>query len=76
MSTLTSYESLIREKYYNPELAYYVVPGSLPYYDFKDMDSFLPESFVKITNPVNALGETKTASFDHKEIINFFEREK
>ncbi len=61
---LMSGKKLIEEKYYDPGLAYYVVPGSLPFYDVDDMMSFLPEDSFLIMDPAEA---------DYERIINFFE---
>ncbi len=74
LNPLVSDESLIHEKFYNPNLAFNVVPGSIVYYDFNDLISFLPENSFEIINPVNALGETESTEIDESSIINFFEK--
>ncbi len=71
-SPLTSNESLIHEKFYDPRLAYSVVPGSVAYYDFKDLVSFLPKNSYKVMNPVNASGEAGSGQFDAKAILEFY----
>lgn len=63
--------SLIETEYYDPKLAYAVVPGSLPYYDFKDLVSLLPKNSVKIITPMNALGENSAIEIDNSAIIQF-----
>jgi cephalosporin-C deacetylase-like acetyl esterase len=57
LNSLESNQSLIQTEYYSPKLAYGVVPGSLPLYDFKDLISLLPANSVIIINPVNAQGQ-------------------
>ena len=64
---LMSGKKLIEEKYYDPGLAYYVVPGSLPFYDVEDMLSFLPEGSFMTVNPA------EDNEINIKDIINFFE---
>lgn len=54
---------LIKTEYYNPQLAYNVVPGSLSFYDLQDMIELLSVNSVK---KVNALNEENKI-----EIINF-----
>jgi hypothetical protein len=71
VNPLESTFSLIETEYYDPKLAYTVVPGSLPYYDFKDLVSLLPESSVEIIHPVNALGEKLYFVKKKAEILNF-----
>jgi len=71
LNPLESNLSLIKTEYYNPKLAYAVVPGSLPFYDFKDLVSFLPVNSFKIINPVNALGEADHSEKNNAEILNF-----
>jgi len=65
---LMSGKKLIEEKYYDPGLAYYVVPGSLPFYDVEDMLSFLPEGSFMTVNPA------EDNEINIKDIINFFEK--
>ena len=71
---LTSYESLIREKYYDPHWAYYVAPGSLPYYDFKDLISLLPKGSYKLGNPLITVNDKEKREYNIAEIMNFLER--
>ncbi|MCF6332513.1 MAG: hypothetical protein L3J11_04435, partial [Draconibacterium sp.] len=71
VNPLESNFNLIETEYYDPKLAYAVVPGSLPYYDFKDLVSLLPENSVKIFNPVNALGENSAIEINNSTIIKF-----
>ncbi len=52
---------LIKTEYYNPQQAYNVVPGSLPFYDYPDLIKLLPVNSVKKTNTLN----------EESEIINF-----
>ena len=63
--------SLIQTEYYSPKLAYCVFPGSLPFYDFKDLVSLLPSNSVKIINPVNALGKKTEDNLKESEILEF-----
>ena len=72
LSPLTSYRSLIREKYYDPHWAYYVVPGSLPWYDFKDLISFLPKGSCKLVNPITS-GNEEESGYNDVEIMKFLE---
>jgi cephalosporin-C deacetylase-like acetyl esterase len=71
VNPLESNQSLIQTEYYSPKLAYGVVPGSLSFYDFKDLVSLLPANSVKIINPVNALGEKTTENINESEILKF-----
>ena len=73
VNPLKSNFSLIETEYYNPKLAYSVVPGSLPYYDFKDLVSLLPEKSIKIIHPVNAFGEKSESGNSKTQIINFLD---
>lgn len=68
---LESNHSLIQTEYYSPQLAFGVVPGSLSYYDFKDLVSLLPANSVKILNPVNALGVKSGENLHESEILEF-----
>jgi cephalosporin-C deacetylase-like acetyl esterase len=74
VNPLESNLSLIKTEFYDPKLAYAVVPGSLPYYDFTDLVSLLPKNSIKIINPVNALGETDHSEINIVEILNFFKQ--
>ena len=74
LNPLVSNKSLIHKKYYNPNLAFNVVPGSIVYYDFNDLISFLPENSFKIINPLNTLDKTELKEIDEPEIVNFFEK--
>jgi cephalosporin-C deacetylase-like acetyl esterase len=72
VNPLESNRSLVETEYYSPKLAFGVVPGSLTFYDFKDLISLLPVNSVKVVNPVNAMGE-KTGDYAKKsEILEFF----
>jgi hypothetical protein len=72
VNPLESNRSLVETEYYSPKLAFGVVPGSLTFYDFKDLISYLPVNSVKVVNPVNAMGE-KTGDYAKKsEILEFF----
>ncbi len=72
-ASLTSYESLIHEKYYDPLQAYYVAPGSLPFYDFKDLLSLLPEGSYKLVNPLSS-GKEDVKGYDVAEILDFLKK--
>ena len=71
VNPLVSNRSLIQTEYYSPKLAFGVVPGSLPFYDFKDLTSFLPANSVKVINPVNALGEKSENNLKELEFLEF-----
>jgi cephalosporin-C deacetylase-like acetyl esterase len=71
LNPFVSNESLIHEKYYSPKLAFNVVPGSVGYYDFKELISFLPKNSVKIINPANVLNEPESVEIDEPEILEF-----
>ncbi len=71
LNPLTSNESLIHKKYYSPKLAFSVVPGSVGYYDFNELVSFLPKNSFKIVNPVNAFNEPESTEIDESEILDF-----
>ncbi len=71
LNPLESNQGLIQTEYYSPKLAYGVVPGSLPYYDFMDLVSLLPANSVKTINPVNALGEKSAENMKESEILEF-----
>jgi cephalosporin-C deacetylase-like acetyl esterase len=75
LNPLESNQSLIQTKYYSPKLAYAVVPGSLPLYDFKDLISLLSANSVKIINPVNALGEKTEDNMKESEILKFLNKQ-
>ncbi len=71
LNPLESNQGLIQTEYYSPKLAYGVVPGSLPYYDFMDLVSLLPANSAKIINPVNALEEKAKEITKETEILEF-----
>jgi hypothetical protein len=71
---LTSWESLIREKYYDPHWAFYVPPGALPWYDFEDLLSFIPQGDCKLVNPITSSNEKMEKEYDPEEILIFLER--
>ncbi len=52
LNPIESVSNLIESEYYNPKEAFNIVPGSFPYYDFKDLVSLLP------------LNSHKTVKFD------------
>ncbi len=68
-----SNRELITERYYDPKLAYNVVPGSLVYYDLQDLTKLLPNGSVKIFSPVNALGEQTGQESDSPDILKFLQ---
>ena len=72
---LESNRSLIQTEYYDPRLAYNVVPGSLPFYDFPDLVKLLPSGSVKVINPVNAKGEETCKNESDSTILEFLNRE-
>jgi cephalosporin-C deacetylase-like acetyl esterase len=74
MNPLTSYKSLAETEYYDPKLAYSVVPGSLPFYDFQDLVSLLPVGSVKVVNSMNALGNPIGETEDELAVLNFLTR--
>lgn len=74
MNPLTSYKSLAETEYYDPKLAYSVVPGSLLFSDFQDLVSLLPVGSVKIVNPLNALGNPIGAAEEEPAVLNFLTR--
>lgn len=43
-------EYYLNTKYYDPEKAFSITPGSLVFYDMEDLISFLPETSVKVIN--------------------------
>ena len=63
-----SYMDLIQSEYYNPSSAYTVLPGSLKYYDIKDLITLLPKESAMIIN-VNNNG----MPFKIEEILDFFD---
>lgn len=71
LNPLESNFNLIKTEYYNPQLAYNVVPGSLPYYDFKDLVSLQLKNSIKIINPANGINESQEVEINHSEIIDF-----
>jgi hypothetical protein len=75
LNPLESNLSIIQTEYYSPKLAYGVVPGSLSFYDFKDLVSLLPANSVKIINPVNALGEKTEDNMKESEIFEFLNKQ-
>lgn len=44
---------LIKTEYYNPQRAYYVVPGSLSFYDFEDLGFLLSEHSLEVFDRLN-----------------------
>ena len=68
---LESNRSLIQTEYYDPELAYHVVPGSLPFYDFSDLVKLQPNGSVKIINPVNAKGKKTGKDEGNSVVLDF-----
>lgn len=73
--TLESNLSLIQTEFYDPQLAYNVVPGSLPFYDFPDLVKLLPPGSAKVINPVNAKGEETGKNESDSTILEFLNRE-
>ncbi len=71
VSPLSSNETLIHKKMYNTKLAFSVVPGSVGYYDFKDLVSLLPQKMVKIVNPLTGEKSTEPTETDESPIIDF-----
>ena len=71
---LESNRSLVETENYSPKLAFGVVPGSLPFYDCKDLVSLLPANSVKIINPVNAMGAKTTENINESEILEFLNK--
>ena len=63
--------SLIQTEFYDPQMAYSVVPGSLPYYDFPDLVKLLPAGSVKVIEPVNAKGEKMGKDEGNSVILDF-----
>jgi cephalosporin-C deacetylase-like acetyl esterase len=47
---------LIKTEYYNPQRAYYVVPGSLSFYDFEDLGFLLSEHSLEVFDRLNGSG--------------------
>jgi hypothetical protein len=74
MNPLTSYKSLAETEYYDPKLAYSVVPGSLLFSDFQDLVSLLPVGSVKVVNSMNALGNPIGETEDELAVLNFLTR--
>lgn len=74
VNPLESNRSLVETEYYSPKLAFGVVPGSLPLYDFEDLISLLPANSVKVINPVNALGEKSEDDLNELEFLEFLHR--
>jgi len=75
VNPLESNRNLIQTEYYSPKLAYGVVPGSLSFYDFKDLVSLLSANSVKIIHPVNALGEKTEDNMKESEILKFLNKQ-
>ena len=48
-----------------------MVPGSVPYYDFNDLVSLLPQGSVQVVNPVNAKGEKTGTDENNAEMLKF-----
>ena len=72
---LESNQSLIQTEYYAPQLAYNIVPGSLPFYDFTDLVKLLPSGSFKVINPVNAMGEDTGVNVSNSVILQFLNGE-
>ena len=71
---LESVRSLINTEYYKPALAYEVVPGSLAWYDMKDLYSILPKGSYLISGKVDGSGVSIQAEMDFPKIIEFLEK--
>ena len=71
LNPLESNRSLVETEHYSPKLAFGVVPGSLIFYDFKDLISLLPANSVKVINPVNAFGEKSEDNLSEVEFLEF-----
>jgi cephalosporin-C deacetylase-like acetyl esterase len=63
----------IQEEYYDPSLAFYLVPGNLPAFDFPVMISLLHPSLVKVVNPVKGFGHIPISLQNSNDILNFLE---
>jgi hypothetical protein len=68
---LASNLSLIQTEYFDPKLAYGVVPGSLKYYDFSDMISLLPSDSLKEIIQADEFTIGDHDSNNKSEILNF-----
>jgi len=51
VTDFTSEEELIFQEYYNPQEAFYIVPGSLSYYKLRDLLTFHSKSSYKVIQP-------------------------
>jgi hypothetical protein len=56
-------------------LAYNIVPGSLPLYDFKDLLQFLPQDSILTVNQLNELDKQSISQSNNIEIIKFLTEE-
>ncbi len=57
--------ALVEQQYFDPEHAFYVVPGSLPSYDMNDLISLLPVGQYLVTGTGEDLrGDISTQSYD------------
>lgn len=63
--------NLIQTEYYDPQDAYNVVPGSLPYYDLADLVKLMPANSVKIVKSGSTKSEGKYMDKNNSGIIEF-----
>lgn len=70
-----SNRTLMETEYYNPLQAYYVVPGSLPFYDIDDMISLLPAGSVKMMHMAGPSRKAKTQRDEESTAIDFLLKE-
>ncbi len=66
-----SNRKLMETKYYNPRQAYYIVPGSLPFYDIDDMISLLPAGSVKMMHRADPNRKARTPIVEESTAIDF-----
>ncbi len=71
VNSLELNQNLIQTEFYKPQLAYDVIPGSLPFYDLSDLEELLPAGLIKIINPVDAKGEKINTSESEATVLEF-----
>ena len=63
LNPVNTVQNLITTEYYDPEIAYHVVPGSLPWYDVTDLTAFIPEESVLSVQFIDGIPRMEEVAF-------------
>lgn len=69
---LESNRTVAETEYYDPRLAYGIIPGSLNHFDLPDLKSLMPGTTVIFANPLDASGKARGNTTDISQIPDLF----